>query len=184
MHKKVTISLMNPRAPYTFLTVTIGFIGIGISYYQFKDLNFHYALSNKILVNVVLPLLATVLFCYRLIVLYLLSNRDWQTWATSHDGHYSHPANLQVQPYGMVLDMLQGINDQQGEAFVIMRAIQTYYVGKSLKSRRFVILARPNDEFNDRAIDSTHLTILAAKQYYYRLPTISEMEDYNHNFLN
>lgn len=67
------------------------------------------------------------------------------------------------------------VDDRQGEPFVIMCAIQTYYYVTSLKSRRFVVFARPTYEFNDRATDSSNLTILAAKQYYYRLPTLADI---------
>lgn len=178
MNRKINISLMNPWWPYAFLTITIGFVGIFSSVQQFSYIDFHHLMRGSNLFNGILLAVGTLLFCTRLTVLYLIPRREWKEWAHQHNGQYYYPANLQVQPYGMVLDVLQGIDDKSGNKFILMRAIQTFRnLGSNtgLTSRHFVILAKPGESFNNQSKDGFDLTILKAKQYRLWAPTFSEM---------
>lgn len=170
---------MNPRYPYTFLVFLIAFCGIVFTRQQLTAADLGHAVEPKDQLYGALIALATILFSASIIVIYVLPMRKWQIWASHHNGHYTHPSNLQIQPYGMVLDMLEGADETTGRPFVLMRAIQVFRnfptTRSGLASRHFVILAEPNSSFSSNSQNADDLQILSAKQYYMRVPSHVEM---------
>jgi hypothetical protein len=174
------ISLTNPRSSYFVLALIVALFGIIFTYLQLTPANLGHSIGAKDQLYATLTALATILFCGRIIILYLLPKRDWRVWANQHVGHYSHPFDLQIQPYGMVLDMLEGTDEISGKPFAIMRAVQTISnwptTGRlSFAVRRFAILAEPGRAFSSTSKNGDDLKILAAKHYYMHVPTHQEM---------
>lgn len=173
------ISLMNPRYPYAFLFILIALCGFVLTKQQLTPGDLGHSVQMKDYTYALLLGLGTLLACGWISHLYLLPQKEWRRWAIEHKGSYSHPANLQLQPYGMVLDMLQGIDPKTGSSFVMARTIQVFrnYPASSrgLASRRFLILAEPNGSFSKDSRDGTDLIILASEQYHWNLPTLEHM---------
>jgi len=172
------ISLLNPWFAYAFLTVFLAILGFAFTKQQFSASTLGHAVSQRDKFYGVLLALTTVLICTRLIILYLLPKRDWQAWARLHRGKYSHPANLQIQPYGMILDMLEGTDSETSQPFVIMRAIQVFRqfgTRSSLASRHFVLLGRPGPGFSSTSKDGRDLQIIASKRYFIKCPSYEEL---------
>jgi hypothetical protein len=181
----ISISLMNPRTPYTVLLLVIGSCGFTLAWWQLSDASS--PLLTHSLGGIAL-FAATALFCIRIVVLYLLPKSDWKIWAAQHGGCYSYPPNMFIQPYGNVLDLLQSIDDTTGQPFVLMRAIQTInnhgYDHNSLASRRWVILAKPSSTFSDSDKDGYQLEIITAKHYYLHPPTYDELKKLGSEYLD
>ena len=167
---------MNPRAPYTFLLVVIGSTGMYLAWQQISQ--YQQPQTYDVLSAAGL-FIATSLFCFRLLFLYLLPHSAWKQWSFQHNGHYYHPPDMFIQPYGNVLDILQGIDDRTGQPFVIMRVIQTFRNGTSngLAGRRWVVLAEPNSSFKSSDKAGQELSIITAKHYYIHPPTYDEMRN-------
>jgi hypothetical protein len=180
MNLKRKISLTNPRSSYFVLALIVALFGIIFTYLQLTPANLGHSVDAKDQLYATLTALATILFCGRIIFLYLLPKRDWQVWASHHSGHYSHPFDLQLQPYGMVLDMLEGTDEISGKPFALMRSVQTISNWPttsrlSFAVRRYVILAEPGHAFSSHSKNGDDLKILAAKHYYMHVPTHEEM---------
>jgi uncharacterized protein (DUF2252 family) len=85
---------------------------------------------------------------------------------------------MQVQPYGMILDILEGLDPQSGKPYVLMRAIQVIRRNNGsngLATRRYVILAEPSDGFSTASSNGDDLKIVSTKQYYIHVPSYEDM---------